>query len=133
MFDPGSAARYETADKDVRSLTVRLPRTAIAAHHEANDDPAQADMYFQPAGGDANARLRAAEVLHDDGTYQVRFTLGGKPHGQYSFAVKGGKIEVQGRQDEHTEPANRIVDTLYGGRYRSWWIKREGGGSQVAK
>lgn len=94
---------------------------------------AQADMYFQPAGGDANARLKAAEVLHEDGTYRVRFTLGGKPYGTYSFVVKNGAIQVQGRQDERTEPINRLVDYLYGGRYRSWWIKRDGGEAQVAK
>jgi len=63
----------------------------------------------------------------------VRFTLGGKPYGEYSFVVKGGTIAVQGRQDEHTDPANRIVDYLYGGRYRSWWIRRESGDAKIAK
>jgi len=94
---------------------------------------AQADLYFQPAGGAASARLKAAEVLHEDGAYRVRFTLGGKPHGEYPFVVKGGTIAVQGRQDEHTDPANRIVDYLYGGRYRSWWIRRESGDAKIAK
>jgi len=37
---------------------------------------AQADLYFQPAGGDANARLKAAEGLHEDGAYRVRFWAG---------------------------------------------------------
>jgi hypothetical protein len=94
---------------------------------------AQADLYFQPAGGDANARLKAAEVLHEDGAYRVRFALGGKPYGEYSFVVKGGKIQVHGRQDEHTEAASRIVDYLYGGRYRSWWITRDGGEAKMTR
>jgi len=36
----------------------------------------------------------------------------------------GGKIQLQGRQLENTEPVDRIVDYLYGGRYRSWWVPR---------
>ena len=94
---------------------------------------AQADLYFQPAGGDPNARLKAAEILREDGSYRVRVTLGGKPYGEYSFVVNGGAIALQGRQDERTNANTRIVDYLYGGRYRSWWIERTGGGAQVGK
>jgi hypothetical protein len=138
--DPESALRFTTwvQDKAGHEAKRSLPYEAQLARlrdgkvlgqdkGEFNVTPhwAQADVYFQPAGGDANTRLKAAEVLRDDGRYQVRLTLGGKLYGAYPFAVKGGKIEVQGRQDENTEASSRIVDYLYGGRYRSWWIKRE--------
>jgi hypothetical protein len=84
----------------------------------------QLDVSFHP-GSDANAYLKAAEVLHEDGGYKVRFTMDGKPYGVYPFTVRGGKIELQGRQLPGTPAIDRILDYLYGGRYRSWWLPRE--------
>jgi hypothetical protein len=93
----------------------------------------QLDLFFQAPDGDQSGHLKANDVLREDGTYRVRFVLDGKPYGVYSFSVNGGKIQMQGRQlTEHTEPADRIVDYLYGGRYRSWWIKRDGG-AQISR
>jgi len=94
---------------------------------------AQADLFFAPPGSEASARLKAGDVLREDGAYRVQLTLEGKPAGSYGFNVVGGKIPLQGRQDERTAPADRIVDYLYGGRYRSWWIKRDSATAQVAQ
>ena len=86
----------------------------------------QADFFFQDSGADKNAHLTAADLLHEDGKYLVRLTLDGKLHGEYPFEVKGGRIQFQGRQiRENTDARDYIVDYLSGGRYSSWWIKRE--------
>jgi hypothetical protein len=40
--------------------------------------------------------------------------------------VKDGRIQLQGRQVRAgTDPMLFIVDYLSGGRYTSWWLKRE--------
>ena len=92
----------------------------------------QADLYFAPPGAGAAARLKAGDVLREDGAYRVQLALDNKTYGSYGFSVAGGKIALQGRQDERTAPADRIVDYLYGGRYRSWWIRRDAAAAQVA-
>jgi hypothetical protein len=84
----------------------------------------QLDVLLHPEG-EANAYLKAKDVLREDGTYRVRLDVDGKPYGTYEFTVSGGKIQVQGRQLESTDPTTRIVDHLYGGRYRSWWLPRQ--------
>ena len=65
-------------------------------------------------------------MLQEDGRYSVRLTIDGKPYGQYPFTVKDGRIQLQGRQvHAGTDPLLYIVDYLSGGRYTSWWLKRE--------
>jgi len=86
----------------------------------------KADLYFRPSGGDPNAYLKAGDLLREDGRYSVRLTINSKLYGAYPFVVKAGRIELQGRQiRENTDPMVYIVDYLSGGRYTSWWIKRE--------
>jgi hypothetical protein len=86
----------------------------------------KADLHFRPSGGDKNAYLKAGDLLREDGRYSVRLTIDNKPYGTYPFVVKGGRIELQGKQvREKTDPMIYIVDYLSGGRYTSWWIKRE--------
>jgi hypothetical protein len=86
----------------------------------------KADLLFKPAGGDKNSYFRAVEVLGKDGLYRVSVSISGKPYGTYSFTVQGGKIQLQGRQiRKGTDPQLFILDYLYGGRYTSWWIKRD--------
>jgi len=84
----------------------------------------QLDALLRPSGGDGNSYMKAKDLLHEDGAYRVRFVLNGKPYGTYPFTVSGGAIQLQGRQLDAVDPQNRIVDYLYGGRYRSWWIPR---------
>jgi hypothetical protein len=61
-----------------------------------------------------------------DGRYSVRLTLDNKQYGEYPFVVKGGRIELQGNQIRaNTDPMVYITDYLSGGRYTSWWIKRQ--------
>ena len=82
-------------------------------------------LYFH-SPGDKNTYLKAADLLQEDGKYSVRLTIDGKPYGDYPFTVKGGRIQFQGKQvRENTDPMTYIVDYLSGGRYSSWWIKRE--------
>ena len=86
----------------------------------------KADFYFRPSGGDPNAYFKAGDLLREDGRYSVRLTINNKLYGTYPFVVKGGRIELQGKQiRESTDPMVYIVDYLSGGRYTSWWIKRE--------
>jgi len=92
---------------------------------------AQFDVYFQQ-GANAIAKVKAADVLAQDGQYRVRLSIEGRPYGAYPFTVRGGTIELQEQQSGTTPPVERIVDYLYGGKYRSWWIRREGAGAKVA-
>jgi len=92
---------------------------------------AQFDVYFQQ-GANAGEKVKAADVLAQDGEYRVRVSIDGKPYGLYPFAVHGGKIDVQAQQSGRTPPAERIVDYLYGGKYRSWWIRREEADAKLA-
>ena len=86
----------------------------------------KADLNFKPSGGDPNAYFKAGDLLREDGRYSVRLTVNNKPYGEYPFVVKGGRIELQGKQiREGTDPMSYILDYLYGGRYTSWWIKRQ--------
>lgn len=91
----------------------------------------QLDVYFQP-GASLPDKLKAADVLAQDGAYRVTLSIDGKPYGAYAFTVTGGKIDLQGPQTDKTPPAQRIVDYLYGGKYRSWWIRRENAEAKVA-
>ena len=86
----------------------------------------KADLLLRPAGADKNTYLKAGDFLRTDGRYAFRLTIDGKPYGTYPFDVKGGRIQFQGKQiREKTDPMIVIVDYLSGGRYTSWWIKRE--------
>jgi hypothetical protein len=83
-------------------------------------------LFFHPAGGDKNLFLKAEDLLREDGRYSVRLSIDGKPYGDYPFTVKGSRIQFQGKQvRENTDPMTFIVDYLSGGRYSSWWIKRQ--------
>jgi hypothetical protein len=85
----------------------------------------KADFLFQLAGGEKGSYLKAADLLGEDGRYAFRLTVDGQPYGEYPFVVKGGRIQFQGKQiRENTDPRDYIVDTLSGGRYNSWWVKR---------
>lgn len=86
----------------------------------------KADFYFRPSGGDKNSYFKAGDLLREDGRYSVRLTVDNKLYGEYPFVVKGNRIELQGKQiREKTDPTVQIVDYLSGGRYTSWWIKRQ--------
>lgn len=86
----------------------------------------QADFFFQDSAADKNSHLTAAGLLREDGKYTVRLTLDGKQYGEYPFVVKSGRIQFQGKQiREGTDPLLYITDYLSGGRYSSWWIRRE--------
>ena len=87
----------------------------------------QTDLLFKTMGGDQNSFFRAEEILRTDGLYRVSVSIDGKPYGTYPFTVERGKIQLQGTQiRERTDPQLFLLDYLYGGRYTSWWIKRDG-------
>jgi len=84
-----------------------------------------ATLNFRSAG-DKNSFFKAGEILGEDGAYRIRLAIDGKPYGDYPFTIKGGRIELQGRQvREGTDPQDYITDHISGGRYTSWWLKRE--------
>lgn len=57
---------------------------------------------------------------------RICLTADGKLHGEGAFTVKDGRIQLQGRQiRETTDPVDYITDYISGGRYTSWWIRRE--------
>lgn len=86
----------------------------------------KADLLLRAVGGDKNSYLKAGTVLASDGPYAFRLTVNGKPYGNYPFEVKGGRIQFQGKQLlEKTDPLVAIVERLSGGRYNSWWVKRQ--------
>ena len=88
----------------------------------------KAQLNFHPAG-DKNSYLKGADLLREDGRYSVRLAIDGKPYGDYPFTVEGGKIQLQGRQvRQNTDGLDYIVDYLSGGRYTSWWLKRDKAG-----
>ena len=85
-----------------------------------------ADLYFRPAGGDANAAVSAGDMLREDGRYSIQLTINNTLYGTYPLEVRGGRIELQGKQiREKTDPMVYIFDYLTGG-YTTWWLKREG-------
>jgi hypothetical protein len=145
--DPQSALRFTTWVQDritqskekllpyeVQLVRVRdgkvLGRDKGELHADAQWKPLE--VYFRSGDGAASPEVKAADVLGEDGAYRVRFDMNGK-YGTYSFSVTGGKIPLQGRQLETTEAPSRIVDYLYGGRYRSWWIPRSDGDAQISR
>ena len=84
-----------------------------------------ATLYFRPPG-DKSSHFKAGEILGEDGVYRIRLAIEGKPYGDYPFTIKGGRIELQGRQvREGTDPQDYITDHISGGRYTSWWLRRE--------
>ena len=86
----------------------------------------KADLLFHPAGGDKNSYLKAGDILREDGTYSVHLSLEGTRYGTYQFIVRGGRIELQGRQVRaQTNPMDVMVESISAGRYTSWWITRE--------
>ncbi|MEP7339869.1 MAG: hypothetical protein ABI977_19170 [Acidobacteriota bacterium] len=86
----------------------------------------KADLLLSPTDGDGKSYFKAGELLREDGAYRMRFTIDGKLYGEYAFTVKGGRIQFQGRQvREGTDPMIHIVDFVYGGKYSSWWVKRD--------
>lgn len=114
---------------DVKLISSRDGRVLAANTGTFRLEPRwlKADLHFRPSGGDQNAYFKAGDLLREDGRYSVRLTINNKPHGEYPFVVKGGRIELQGKQiRENTDPMVYIVDYLSDGRYTSWWIKREG-------
>ncbi len=84
-----------------------------------------AQLNFRPPG-DRNAFTKAAELLKEDGAYRILLTVDGKLYGEYSLAVKGGQIQIQGRQRrEGGDTMDAITDYISGGKYSSWWLRRE--------
>ena len=139
--DPESVLKFTTwlqgkSDKDGRPWTpYELKLVNLKTGNLVAEDSGKfllkpgwqkADLLLHPAAADKNTYLKAGELLRVDGRYAVRLTVDGKPYGNYPFEIKTGRIQFQGKQiREKTDPMVMIVDYLSGGRYSSWWIKRE--------
>ena len=138
--DPESSLRFTTwvrckCDKNDRAVTpYELKLVNLKDGKVIGEDAGslrleprwqKADLLLRPVG-EKNSYLKAAELLRSDGRYAFRLTVDGKPYGNYPFEVKLGKIQFQGKQiREKNDPMDVIVDYLSGGRYSSWWIKRQ--------
>jgi len=139
--DPESVLKFTTwlqgkSDKDGRPSTpyelklVNLKNGNLIAEDSGSFLLAprwqKADLLLHPAAADKNTYLKAGELLRTDGRYAFRLKVDGKPYGVYPFEIREGRIQFQGKQiREKTDPMVMIVDYLSGGRYSSWWIKRE--------
>jgi len=119
--DPESTLRFTTwlQDKDRPSARRTVPYEAqlvrardgkVIGLDKGDLHPAthweQIDLYFQPPGGDQSSHLKAGDVLHDDGNYQVRFTLDGKILGVYSFVGPAARFSCK---DARPNAANRPI------------------------
>lgn len=140
--DPQSSLRFSTwvqekTGKDAkRSVPYKVELTRLKDGKILAEDAAtlrleprwrQADFSLQPTSGEKNTYFKAGELLREDGLYRVRLMIDSQLYGDYPFEVKGGRIQFQGKQiREKTDPMNYLVDYLYGGRYTSWWIQRQG-------
>jgi hypothetical protein len=128
LQDKSGHVRKESVPSDIKLIRLRDNKVIGEAVDQLRLEPRwqQADFFFAPPGGDKNSYLKASDLLSEDGRYSVRLSVDGTSYGDYSFVVKGGLIQLQGRQiKEGTNPMHQIVDYLSGGRYTSWWIKRE--------
>jgi hypothetical protein len=139
--DPQSSLRFSTwvqekTGKDAkRSVPYKVELSRVKDGKILAEDVAtlrleprwrQADLSLRPTNGEQNTYFKAGELLREDGLYRVRLTIDGQLYGDYPFEVKGGRIQFQGKQiREKTDPMTYLVDYLYGGRYTSWWIKRQ--------
>ena len=128
LQDKAGNQNKSTVPYDVKLINARDGRVLAVHDGSLRLEPRwlKADLHFRPAGGDKNAYFKAGDLLREDGRYSVQLTINNKLYGTYPFVVKGGRIELQGKQvREKTDPMVYIVDYLSGGRYTSWWIKRE--------
>jgi hypothetical protein len=128
LQDKSGHVRKETATSELKLIRLRDNKVIGMAADPLQLEPRwrQADFFFTAPDGEKGSYLKAGDLLSEDGRYTVRFTVEGTGYGDYPFVVKGGKIQLQGRQiKESTKSMDYIVDYLSGGRYTSWWIKRE--------
>jgi len=113
---------------DVKLVNTRDGRVVAADSGSLRLEPrwSKLSLNFKPAGGEPNAYFKGGDLLREDGRYSIRLAIDNKPYGEYPFVVKGGRIELQGKQiREKTDPMVYITDYLSGGRYTSWWIERK--------
>jgi hypothetical protein len=113
---------------DVKLVNTRDGRVLAADSGSLRLEPRwlKLSLNFKPAGGVPNAYFKGGDLLREDGRYSIRLTIDNKPYGEYPFVIKGGRIELQGKQiREKTDPTVYITDYLSGGRYTSWWIERK--------
>lgn len=128
LQDKSGHVRKESVPSELSLIRMRDNKVIGAAADSLRLEPRwqQADFFFVPPGGDKSSYLKASDLLSEDGQYTVRLSVDGAAYGDYSFVVKRGQIQLQGKQiKEGTNPMHYIVDYLSGGRYTSWWIKRE--------
>ena len=126
--DKGSTASSANTPYDLKLINLKDGRVVAEESGRLRLKPhwQKADLSLLSGSGDKKSYTKAAELLAEDGRYEFRLGIDGKPYGIYPFEVKGGKIQFQGKQiREKTDPMTMIVDYLSGGRYSSWWIKRD--------
>jgi hypothetical protein len=87
----------------------------------------------QASDGGRARRPKAGKLLRGDGAYHVRLTIDGQLFGEYSFAVKDGRIQLQGRQvREQTDPLDTSWITCTAGATRPGGSGAQGLRSELA-
>lgn len=70
-----------------------------------------------PEGTSGGGYFKAKDLLATDGAYTLDMAIDGKPYGQWSFTVKGGKLQYAGRAERGGGDPLTFIE---GGR-DAWW------------
>lgn len=84
------------------------------------------DLIHPMQGTSGGAYMKAADLLSQDGDYQLRMSVDGAKYGTWKFQVAGGKLRLAGRADRDTADPLTFV---YGGKDAFWY--RSEGAAQV--
>src|SRR6185312_7374110 len=107
LQDKSGHVRKDSVPSEIKLIRLKDNKVIGAATDDLRLEPRwrQADFFFAPPDGDKNAYLKAADLLGEDGRYTVRLSVDGAGYGDYPFIVKGGQIQLQGKQiREKTDP-----------------------------
>ncbi len=76
------------------------------------------DLIHPMQGTSGGAYMKAADLLSQDGAYQLKMTVDGAKYGTWKFQVTGGKLRLAGRADRETADPLTFV---YGGKDAFWY------------
>lgn len=124
MVDVGLSAGPEAGDKSAvtKKLSLSLKHNGKAFGKSVGNVPQQVNIYpsttllsNQLVKVQGNSGIKPQDLK--DGKYELDVNLDGKSVRRFQFEVKGGKIVYQGRQQESTQPPERMVVAE-----KSYWL-----------
>lgn len=116
VVDLGLSAGAEVGDQStvVKKMSLSLKRNGQLVAKSVGNTPQPQNIYAYTTlitaplvDPKSNAGLKASDLK--DGKYELDVNLDGKSVRRYAFEVKGGKVVYQGRQQESTQPPERMV------------------------